>query len=386
MTPDACIVLALHTHDSAIWKTQYAGLCRYCRPRGWTVRDCCLGRSVHLRTLRRLVRDARVVGVISSLSIRLPPAVRARVPVVCFDCPRTAVPEGIPHIRHDADQTAHLAAGELMSLPLRCLAYAHLPSDMYWSRERAAAFAREILRRGGHLGPAFRQPGVSDRRRLLPAVVRWLAGLPKPCGVFAANDEMAQVVVQACVRAHLRVPDDVAVVGVDNDPRFCEGAVPISSVMPDWDAGAFLAARALDRIVRADARAVEATAFRPLGLMRRQSSGGGHRARQEPRIQEAVGLIRAEACAGLRAARVLGVMRGARRSAEQTFRSVTGMSVLEAIRRARFENAQILLETTRRDVAYVAQASGYRSVPTFCRTFKAALGLSPLEWRAKSRA
>lgn len=156
--------------------------------------------------------------------------------------------------------------------------------------------------------------------------------------------------------------------------------------MPDWDAGAFLAARALDRIVRADVRAVDATAFRPLGLMRRQSSGGGHRSRQGPRIEEAVGLIRAEACAGLRAARVLGVMRGSRRSAEQTFRSVTGMSVLEAIRRTRFENAQILLETTSRDVAFVAQASGYRSVPTFCRAFKAATGLSPLAWRTKSQA
>ena len=77
-------------------------------------------------------------------------------------------------------------------------------------------------------------------------------------------------------------------------------------------------------------------------------------------------------------------MRGSRRYAEGVFRGLTGMSVLEAIRRVRFENAKVLLETTDKPVALVGSSSGYQSETTFCREFKEMTGHTPGVWRIQS--
>jgi len=379
------VVLALHAYRTRIWNAQYAGLVRYCTPRGWMVKDACLGRAPDHAAVRRALRNDDIVGVISSLQVPLPADALAGRPAVFFDCPKEAVSAGSPHIRHDAKQTAHLAVNELMTLPLRCFAYAHSPWDLYWSKDRGRAFEAEIVRRGGLLEPAFKRPGVFDGRRRIALLAKWVASLPKPCGIFAANDEMARAVMAACSRVSVKVPGDVAVVGVDDDSKFCLAKPSLTSVVPDWNAGAFLAAQALDRLVRGIPAAAHDTTFRPMGLVRRQSTGHGSQSRSEPNVLAAVGLIREKACSGLRAIEVLREMRGSRRHAEQMFRGLTGMSVLEAIRKVRFENAKVLLETTERPVAFVGEVSGYQSVTTFCREFKAETGLSPAAWRKKSQ-
>ena len=376
-------VLALHAYRSDVWKAQYAGLCRYCLPRKWLVEDIFLGVSPDFDVVRRRLETGDVVGILTSLPVPLPVEVVSGLPVVCFDCPQEAVPAGCPQIRHDAAYTARLAARELASLSVRHFAFVHSPSGSYWSVQRGAAFEQEIRSRGGALESSFPQFGVFYRRRLLPALMKWIRALPRPCGLFAANDEIARLVLSACGRLSLRVPDEIAVVGVDNDSRHCLSTPALSTILPDWNAGAFLAAKTLDRLVQGLAFPVEAMAFKPLGLVRRQSTGSGLAMRLNPRVQEAVDLIRAEACSGLRAERVIGEMHASRRYAEQIFRKVTGMSILEAIRTVRFENAQVLLEGTDKSVADIAILSGYQSIPTFCREFKDLTGLSPLGWRRK---
>lgn len=377
-------VLALHVYRSEIWKAQYAGLCRYCLPRRWQVEDFPFEASPDFDVVRRRLRQGGVVGIVTSLSVPLPADIGSSIPVVCFDCPEESVVPGCPHIRHDAVYTARLAARELMSLPLRCFAYVHSPSGLYWSVQRGTAFEHEIRSRGGALRTAFALPGVFDRRRLVPALAKWLRALPRPCGIFAANDEMARLTLSACGRIPLQVPEEISVVGVDNDPRFCLTEPMLTSVLPDWNAGAFLAAQTLDRLVRGMPVPPGTMTFNPLGLTRRQSTGFGQLSRKAPCVPEAINLIRAEACRGLRAERVLAEMRGSRRYSEQVFRQVTGMSVLEAIRNVRFENAQVLLGGNDAiPVSRVAELSGYRSVTTFCREFKSLTGLSPLSWRKK---
>ena len=95
----------------------------------------------------------------------------------------------------------------------------------------------------------------------------------------------------------------------------------------------------------------------------------------------AVELIRAKACSGLGVERVVAAVHSSRRFAEKLFREVTGSSILEEIRRVRFDAAKVLLSSTRCTLPQIAKRIGYSSVPTFCREFKNLTGHTPGVWR-----
>lgn len=376
------VVLALHKFRSDVWNAQYAGLCRYCRPLRWSVYDCYFSRTPDFDHVRKLLRVKNVVGIVTSLPISLPEDIRSMLPVVCFDCEESGLMEGCPYIAHDADYTARLAARELAALPLRNFAYAHAPCRLYWNIARRESFEREILSRGGIVLPAFPLLDICDRRKLISMLTRWVFALPKPCGVFAANDEMAMHVISVCRKKGFRVPGDVAVIGVDDNRSICTSTTPtLSSIAPDWEAGAFMAASTLDRMQKAKPVSMRET-FRPMGVI-----GRGSTARLSEtvngRVVDAVDLIRAQACLGLKACDVLKMMKSSRRLAELRFREVTGKSILEEIRRVRIENAKLLLSRTEMPISVVANNSGWASLPSFCREFKEITGLTPLDWRKK---
>lgn len=376
------VVLALHKFRSDVWNAQYAGLCRYCRPRKWVVYDCCFPGTPDFDRVRKLLRVKNVVGIVTSLPVVLPEDIRSMQPVVCFDCEESGLMEGCPYIAHDADYTARLAARELASLPLRNFAYAHAPCRLYWNIARREAFEREILSRGGVVVSAFPMLDVCDRRKLLPALARWVSSLPKPCGVFAANDEMAMHVISVCRKKGFRVPGDVAVVGVDDDHSICTSTTPtLSSIAPDWEAGAFMAVSALDRMRKARSVGMRET-FRPMGVIGRGSTARFSET-VNGRVVDAVDMIRARACSGLKACDVVKMMKSSRRLAELRFREVTGKSILEEIRRVRLENAKLLLSRTEVPMSVVANSSGWASLPSFCREFKEICGLTPMDWRKR---
>ena len=373
-------VLLLHHSDSSIWRTQRAGLRRYGDVRGWTFADWCVPPDADRRALVARIRALNPDGIISSLAWKLPDVLCRRISAVCFDCPTEAVPETSVHLVHDAEQTAHLAVCEL--LPLRCAAFAYvgMPGDWYWSRERGAAFRREVAAQGGALVPSF-EP-ADGRASAVEALRQWVRTLPRPCGVFAANDEMALRVMALARQEGLRVPQDLALVGVDDSARCTKVEPTLTSVAPDWEAGAFLAAEALDQLLKG--RGIEGRrTFCPLGLVSRGSTCRTAKSADEGRVRAGVAFIRENACAAISVADVVRVMRGSRRSAEMAFRGVTGRSILEEIRRVRFERARLLVRSGVSSEAAVANRCGYASLPSFSRMFKAAHGMSFRAWVKK---
>ena len=381
-------ILALHELDDISWARQHAGICRYADIRGWEVVSLCCDAAD--APVAEAVRKVRPDGVISSLNFRPGKDVFHGLPVAYFDCPAAAVARGAPYLRHDAEFTAHLVARELSSM--KCAAYAfvgvymeHSGEVPIWSRTRELFFAREIRHRGGTLAPPFHPDpaiGAAARRRELK---KYLASLPKPCGVFAANDSAAALVRRAAVDAGLRLPKDIALVGVDNDARICLRSRPtITSVAPDWEGGGYAVAAALGSLM--DGCRVSGSGrmtFRPLGLFRRETTSHAS-IREDARIMAAVELIRAKACSGLGVERVVAAVHSSRRFAEKLFREVTGSSILEEIRRVRFDAAKVLLSSTRCTLPQIARRIGYSSVPTFCREFKEMTGHTPGVWRIQS--
>ena len=170
-----------------------------------------------------------------------------------------------------------------------------------------------------------------------------MKGLPRLCGIFAANDYVGEEIINICNRLEIPVPDDIAVVGVDNDESVCENLSPtLSSLVPDFGDGGYQAAKLLSRAIAAPDLAPVSYLYPVARVEVRRSTRriGCNR----KRIADAVEMIRKMACNGISSADVVDFIGEPRRTAEAHFREVTGRSIHEEIDEIRFAKVFELLK------------------------------------------
>ena len=244
----------------------------------------------------------------------------------------------------DEKAVAEAAARHLLSLNLA--SYAYIPprkNDEQWSLVRERHFVR-ILGLNGHGVASYDHPRsrLSEPKRLA-CLAEWLADLPQPVGVFAANDAVAAKVIAACEHQRLVVPQDAVVIGVDNDESICEALRPtLSSIAVDVAAIRNESHRLLDQIMSGNPPPCRHVTVKPLGVVRRASTFRTEK--RDPAVAAACELIRRRACDGLKARDVAATFPCGRRMAEIRFRAMLGHSILDEIRAVRRERA--LMETT----------------------------------------
>lgn len=250
-------------------------------------------------------------------------------------------------------------------------------------RERCADFVASLRRRGFScdVHPGAEHPaGWEAQQRSL---ARWVRGLPRPAGLMACTDQLGFWLLDACARAGLSVPGEIAVVGVENDDALCAMARPsLSSVaLPTERIGAE-AVRTLDRLMRG--RPVPPrTLIPPLGVVARASSDGA--AVADPRLAAALRHIRDHAGEGLSVPDVLRAAPLSRSSLERGLRAALGRSPAAEILRVRLELAKRLLSETDLKLAVVARRSGFRHAQRLCERFRAAVGETPGRFRTRLR-
>ncbi len=275
---------------------------------------------------------------------------------------------GITAIAYDSCGPGLLAARELLSLGLDRFACFATSSRLPWVETRFRSFSEELKKRG-----------LSATRYSNGSVGDWLATLPKPCGLFAANDLMAEnVVVEAFTRG-ISIPDDIALVGCDDNPLICEHSeVSISSIRPDFPKCARLAVDALGHIMTGRQYTGE-TIYGDIGITRRASTRpiAGH----PPHIAAMLEYIRLNAFSGITAANVLDRFPGSRRSAEARFRKATGHSILEEIQSVRLAEVERLLANHTVQIGAIASRTGYASENFLARLFKRTYGMTMSAWR-----
>ena len=205
------------------------------------------------------------------------------IPVVYYDasgCTGRSIA-----VQSDSEQIGRVAAQELMRLP--CLQFAYVPyfDDLHWSKARGDAF-KETVKSAGQPCEAFSFSGDSAAKRI-SALADFLASLPRPCGVFAANDLVAEEVEFAAERAGLRIPRDIALVSVDNHEQLCINQnVPLTSVQIDWEQGGYLATEKLAGLIDGTYEPGGVFLYHVLRVVRRMSTrilptpaDGGYRVR-----------------------------------------------------------------------------------------------------------
>ncbi len=282
-----------------------------------------------------------------------------------------------------ADQTdiATCAASLLLSSGYGHFGYVPSPdAGAAWSRERGATFER-IVRDAGKSFHACERQETPPHSQMADVLGRWLESVPKPCGVFAANDLVAEEVLRACAGHGLRVPDDIAVVGVDNLEHVCESTSPtLSSVAKNPPAECREAVALLARMM---GRRTRRTVSRPVsvrGVVLRASS----RFARDRRVARAQEFIRLGACGeGFGPRDVVRAMGLSRTQADVVFRAATGHTILDEIHAVRIARAkELLVQGRRADV--VAAECGYASDDDFRRDFRRRLGTTPRKWALKA--
>jgi LacI family transcriptional regulator len=293
----------------------------------------------------------------------------------------------LPRVGLDDDAIGRAAAGHLIDRGLRHFAFAGHPSHAY-SVLRESAFGKVLKESGFSFSSYYESRSAFDPRgRLwaLEASVRtWLASLPRPVGLFACNDIWGVQLTEACRQAGLRVPEDVVLVGVDDDDLLCELARPsLSSVaIPAREVGR-RAAALLDRMLRGGRPPTPAVLLPPRGVVTRQSSDIV--ALDDPDVSAAVAFIRARAHDALVMDQVLEAATVCRRTLERRFRRALGRSLWDEIRRVRIERATRMLSESDASIATVARAAGFSDGKHLCVVFRLALGTTPTHYRRQFR-
>ena len=361
----------------------YAGVCERARSFGWHVAEIEYARTD--RSADDFIRLWRPIGVVvecSNLAEDLNTKAYSSVPAVYVDPSRLPAGETVASVRQDPLSVAQLAFDELVGLSPASFAYLDWVSGTQcaWSRERGQAFAALVASSGK---PFFRFGGEWSRADMVVSqhrIADWLKTLPRPCGLFAANDVTAELALSAAELAGIPVPAELAVVGVDNDRLRCENTSPsLTSIEPDYAEAGRLAADLLKERLDDPGAGLRQVVFAPDCLVRR----GSTRALRDAGVGicEAVERIRREACFGLTPADVLRDIPCSRRLAEQRFRQATGRSIGEEIVEARFARVFELLRNPTYPIGQIVSESGWESESYLKRAFKKRTGLSMREWR-----
>ena len=301
------------------------------------------------------------------------------VPVVYIGGDSHITPSNATCVVHDATAAGETAGRELMSLGLENFAFVGM-SGRNWSRLRADAFASVLRMNGKPLSAMDVNPGGKDNERLQT----WLGKLPKPCGLFAASDSLAATVLSVCRRNGITVPNDIAVVGVDDNRELCESTSPtLSSIRLDFRQGGRLAARLLARKLSGRGNVPKTTVFAISGIVRRGSTRRFRR--NDACVASALERIWKPDGVRLSPKDVVADFPCSRRNAEIRFRRATGHSILEELTNARVDVAKRLLSETSLPISSIAEQCGYISIAHFRDAFRNSTGANPLAWRkAKS--
>jgi len=288
-----------------------------------------------------------------------------------------------PYFVTDSQAIARLAASHLIERGFTRLAYCGLPATRIngWSRIRAAAF-QACAREAGLVCHAFTgRYGTARRwRQLQVELSAWIASLPKPIGMMACDDSRARHVLEACRCLGVLVPEQVAVVGVDNDETICELTdPPLSSVDQGAHRLGHQAAVMLDQMMSGRRVARRCHYTLPEHVVSRLSTDV--LAMDNADIAHAVRFIRQHACEGIRVTDVVAAVGLSRSTLERQFRSVMHRTIHEESERIRLERARQLLRGNELTLKQIAARTGFRHLTYFNRIFRLRTGQTPAAYR-----
>ena len=287
--------------------------------------------------------------------------------------------EGIVNILQDP-QVGSIGADHLLERGLGHFAFCG--TREYWSRIRQEGFCDQIAKNGQavHIYPAERRSSTRDTQ--IRSIARWLRKLPLPIGIMASNDERADQVVEACHLADLKIPDQAAILGVDNDEMICGlSNPPLSSIELNFSRVGYEAAERIDQMISGQCIKPTKLYFHPTGIHTRQSTT--LLAVNDPEVVQAVRFIRGNARKNITVSDVVSETSSSRRTLQLRFRKALGRTIQEEIQKTRIEQIAHRLIHSTQTIRQIAQDLSFPDDNHFSRLFKRQMNMSPRQYRQR---
>lgn len=334
------------------------------------------------QNLMRILREWKPDGIIVRIEENLDKIAASGIPIVYAADQKIDFninsPAGIYNC--DWQATSQMAAEHLMGQGFKRFAYCGY-CELYWSRQRGESF-REFLRQKGYDAFIYENDGSLKTKpwnKELPQMAKWLALLPKPIGLMACNDDRAQQIVEACKYAGILIPDEVAIVGVDNDELICTLSVPqLSSVNLNPVKTGYEISALLDELIKTGA-ANTVVVDKPTHVQIRQSTNV--LAIEDKEVAMAMRYIRENSRNMIQIRNVVEQTSLSKRALELRFRKTIGTSILDEIKICKINEVCKLLLTTNWSITKIAMYMGFNGSDHIARYFSQVKGMTPVEFR-----
>ncbi len=339
--------------------------------------------ALTLRSMKGWTGDAMII--VSGNVRELNQARHLGIPVVNLGG-GLAKSHGIPRVKVNDMKAGQMAADHLLECGLRHLAFFGW-TDRWYSERRRQGFCERAAGAGVKVD-SFLQPAAEGVERLtwrqrIEGPARWLASLPRPCGVFAAQDYRAQFLVETCEEAGMSIPEDIALIGMDNDETICEHSVPtLTSVSRNSERVGWEAMALLERLIQGAPAPTEDLLLDPDKIVARKSTDRQYCS--DALVQKAVDMVRENLGQRVNITNIAERLGVSKRTLELRFQHSVRHSPHEYFTRLRVQHAQTLLQMPqKRTIEQIAVECGFGTSATVYAAFQRHLGDTPAGIRRK---
>ncbi|WP_111978037.1 XylR family transcriptional regulator [Algibacillus agarilyticus] len=302
----------------------------------------------------------------------------------------TLYPPNIPYIATNNDAIAKLAVEYFLNLGYQNLAFYGMPKSLNtkWALEREQSFlmwAKTLSHNKANVYH-FKGNAIHSRSWALSQqkLAVWLGSLPKPVAILATTDMRARQILDACQTANIKIPDEVAVLGVDDDEIISDitGNI-LSTIIQGTEHMGFQAAAQLDRAMNGEKITPLISLVDPQGIA--ESASTDYLAVKDEVVKAAVIYIRENACKGIQAVHVLNHLNLSRANVENRFKRLLNSSIHQEINNVQLTQVKRLLQNTNLTLAEIAEKTGYKTSQYMMMVFKKHFNMTPSEYRKSSK-
>ena len=290
--------------------------------------------------------------------------------------------DGIAFVKSDSTAVGREAANALLKQGIyKSYGYVGYRTDDDWSVERGRAF-RDALEEAGFVGRMMDITHYKDKIEDKTTIIEWMRALPKPCGILAACDDRAFEILDICKEIGLKVPAEIGILGVNNDPILCENTEPkLSSIQPNFIEEGRLAAELLEQLMSggkiSSGKRLSKVGIR--AIVHRESTVA--QSESGKLVQKVLAYIGREATRGIGVEEVARRFKVSRSLLELRFRELQNESVYEAMLRVRLEEVKRRLRQTKDPISEITAACGWKNPTPPKALFKRRFGISMREYR-----